>query len=62
MNDTDSIFSNNSDTEDFPENYLDNIPEDSDSSDEDYENDNDSNSPPLVLEAGLKFFYLEISV
>ncbi|RIA90138.1 hypothetical protein C1645_823776 [Glomus cerebriforme] len=35
MNDTDSISSDDSDTEYFPEDLFDNIPEDSDSDEED---------------------------
>ena len=53
----DSIFSNDSNTEDFFEDYLNNIPEDSGCSDEEdnFENDNGSNSPPLELEVKMKF-------
>ena len=61
MDDTDSIFSDDSDTEYFPEDLLNNIPEDSDSdySDEDNPENNftniDSSPSPLELEVGLTF-------
>src|SRR6185437_485628 len=56
MRDTDSITSDDSDTEYFPEDFLNNIPEDSKCSDEDEGSDNDidSSSLPLNLEVGLK--------
>ena len=54
MDDSDSIFSDNSDTETFTDEFLDNIPEDSD--EEEYSIATiDNSSDDLTLEVGMTF-------
>jgi hypothetical protein len=60
MDETNFLFSDDSDSESFPEELLNGIPEDSDDSDEEscfnkQENNSDSSSSSLVLEVGLTF-------